>query len=109
MLDRQHLVFELTNNELYLVQFQHRCFGLRRGDPISYSTKTSRLCKLDSIRPLEYRGRGLEPGIPCYIPGFQKVTEEQVNYLKEALQAPRKKKTKRNRLTRAARRLDVPP
>lgn len=95
VLDSQHLVFEMTNREHYLVQFPRRCFGLRRGDPISYSSNSGRLCKLDAIRPLEYRGRGLEPGIPCYIPEFQKVTPEQIDYLTEALKAQREARRRR--------------
>lgn len=90
VLDAQHLLFEMRGGELYLVQFPRRCFGLRRGDPISYRTSSGRLCKLDDIRPLEYRGRGLEAGVPCYIPGFQQVTADQVEYLKEALKAQRR-------------------
>lgn len=46
---------------------------------------------MDSIRPLEYRGLGIERGVPCYINEFQKVTPEQVDFLKEALRAQRKR------------------
>ena len=89
VLDAQHLILEMRNNMYYLVQFPRRCSGLRRGDPISYQTQAGRLCKLDSIRPLEFRGRGLEPGVPCYIPEFQQVSLEQIDYLKEAMKAER--------------------
>ncbi len=91
VLDAQHLVFVMSNKERYLVQFPHRCIGLRRGNAISYETRSSRLCKMDSIRPLEYRGSAIERGIPCYIDEFQKVTPEQVDFLKEALRAQRKR------------------
>lgn len=92
VLDSQHLVFEMRGGEHFLVQFPRRCFGLRRGDPISYSTSSGQLCKLDDIRPLERRGRGLEPGIPCYIPNFQRVTEEQLDYLATALKERRNRR-----------------
>ncbi|MGI9327163.1 MAG: DUF6491 family protein [Pseudomonadales bacterium] len=91
VLDAQHLVFKMSNKERYLVQFPHRCIGLRRGSGISYETHSSRLCKMDSIRPLENRGLGIEPGIPCYIDEFQKVTPEQIEFLKEALRAQRRR------------------
>ncbi len=89
ILDSQHIVFEMRRGELFLVQFPRRCFGLRRGDPISYESTSARLCKLDDIRPLQFGHRGMEPGFPCFIPGFQRVSEDQVNFLKEALQARR--------------------
>ncbi|MFK7914346.1 MAG: DUF6491 family protein [Pseudomonadales bacterium] len=92
VLDPQHLVFEMRGGEHFLVQFPRRCFGLRRGDPISYRTTSGKLCRLDSIRPLEFRGRGLEPGIPCNIPNFQRVTEEQIDYLVTALKAQRQRR-----------------
>lgn len=91
ILDSQHIVFEMRRGDLFLVQFPRRCFGLRRGDPISYESTSARLCKLDDIRPLQFGHRGMEPGFPCFIPGFQRVSEDQVTYLKEALQAQRRK------------------
>lgn len=92
VLDAQHLVFEMRGGEHFLVQFPRRCFGLRRGDPISYRSNAGKLCSLDSIRPLEFRGRGLEPGMPCHIPKFQRVTEEQIDYLVAALKASRQRR-----------------
>ncbi len=92
VLDAQHLVFEMRRGELFLVQFPRRCFGLRRGDPISYRTSGARLCKLDNIRPLQLGGRGFEPGFPCYIPGFQRVTQEQLDFLAEELRDRRRRR-----------------
>lgn len=90
ILDAQHIVFEMRRGELFLVQFPRRCFGLRRGDPITYRSTSARLCKLDDIRPLQFGHRGMEPGFPCFIPGFQRVSEDQVGYLKEAISARRR-------------------
>ncbi|MEM1435167.1 MAG: DUF6491 family protein [Pseudomonadota bacterium] len=85
ILDQQHIVFRVSRREQYLVRFPRRCIGLRRGDPITMSATAGRLCRLDTIRPLQRTGFGFNPGAQCLIPGFQRVTPEQVDYLVEAL------------------------
>lgn len=88
ILDQQHLVFELTGNRLYLVQFQYTCPGLRRGASIIYESRNNRLCRLDQIRAFE-PGPAI-PNPPCSVPGFMPVEEGQVALLKESLKSKRK-------------------
>lgn len=89
VLDDRHVVFELSSNRYYLVQFQHQCHQLRRNVTIAYEPRGSQLCRLDSLHAVN----GMRPGTlgpPCSIPGFHPVTAEQVALLKEALKAERK-------------------
>ncbi|HAL42737.1 MAG TPA: hypothetical protein DCP57_09860 [Gammaproteobacteria bacterium] len=90
VLDEQHVLFEVSRNRYYLVQFNNRCLGLRKNSPIRYFTQSNRLCKLDSIQSLQDLGFGrYEPGAKCFIPGFQEVTKDQVALLKENLKTAR--------------------
>ena len=86
VLDDRHVTFRVRRNEYYLVQFEHRCPGLRRNRPVMYESNSSRLCVHDGIRALYERGfGGYDPGMRCSIPGFQSVTREQVDGLKAVL------------------------
>lgn len=86
VLDNRHVAFRVGRDKYYLVQFKRRCSGLRRGRPVMYETRSSRVCVHDPIRPLYEMSFGrLEPGVPCYIPGFQSVTREQLDGLKALL------------------------
>ena len=86
VLDNRHVAFRVGRDKYFLVQFKRRCPGLRRGQAVMYETRSSRVCTHDPIRPLFEASFGrLEPGIPCYIPGFQSVTREQLDGLKAVL------------------------
>lgn len=88
ILDQQHVVFELSRKELYLVQFPYVCHGLRRNSSLIYETRSGRLCRLDQVRPFE-PGEGI-PNPPCTLPGFMPVQKEQVVQLKDSLKAKRR-------------------
>jgi hypothetical protein len=86
VLDNRHVVFRLSGQKLYLVQFQRTCHQLRRHSSISYEPRGNQLCRLDDIRAVnDFRPGGVGP--PCSIPGFYEVSAEQVALLKEALKA----------------------
>ncbi len=90
VLDDQHIVFELTSNRYYLVQFKHRCFRLRPRSTVIYETRSSQLCRLDAIRAADSSlASSADIGPPCTIPGFIPVEPEQVALLKESLKAQR--------------------
>ena len=58
VLDEHHVVFNMRRGKRYLVQFKHRCFGLKPNQPISYEVNSSQVCKFDSIQGLEnFAGR----------------------------------------------------
>lgn len=86
VLDDQHVAIRVNRREYYLVQFERRCPGLRHGDTVIYETRGGWLCSADGIRTVYGFGpRQLDPGVECFIPGFQTVTEEQVKSLKAIL------------------------
>ncbi len=93
VLDQRHIAFKLNRKQLYLIQFEHRCPGIRRNNPVAYETVSgSSLCALDAIRGIQQYGFGdRRLGPPCSIPGFEPITEEQLRALKEALRHQRKK------------------
>ncbi len=93
VIDENHVSFRVGRNDYYLVQFEHRCPGLRRGKPVMYEPTAGRLCKLDGIRTLYETGLGgYRPGMRCAIPEFRSVTKEQLVLLKDALKAEKRKK-----------------
>jgi hypothetical protein len=86
VLGERHVAFRVSRDKYYLVQFKQRCPGLRRGRPVMYETRGSSICTHDPIRALHQQSFGnLEPGVPCYIPGFESVTREQLDGLKALL------------------------
>ena len=88
VLDDRHVAFKTGRNQYYLVQFERRCHGMRRGRPPMIESRSSQLCVHDTIRPLYENGLGgFQPGVPCYIPGFQSVTKEQIDGLKALFKA----------------------
>ncbi len=91
VLDNKHVAFRTGTDEYYLVQFQHRCPGLSKSNPVLYETRTNRLCVLDTIRGSYGVFGDIEPGPPCSIPSFQGITRESLLALKDALKAERKK------------------
>ena len=91
VIDERHVIFRLDRKQHYLVQFKRRCPGLRRNDPIIYESLNSMsVCRHDTIRALTPFGfGGGREGPPCFIPGFQQITEEQLAALREALKQQR--------------------
>ena len=87
VVDDRHVTFKVGREQLYLVQFKHRCPGLRRNDPVVYeSLNGMSVCRHDIIRGLLPFGFGDNRlGPPCHIPGFQQITPEQLIALREAL------------------------
>ena len=92
VVDERHVTFKVGREQLYLVQFKHRCPGLRRNDPVVYESPNGMsLCKHDTIRGLLPFGFGdNRVGPPCHIPGFQQITPEQLLALQEALKQRRR-------------------
>ena len=86
-LDDRHVTFRVGRNDLYLVQFKHRCPSLRRNDPVAYESLNGiSLCRQDFIRGFTRFGMGEgRLGPPCSIPGFQQISEEQLAMLRAAL------------------------
>ena len=102
VLDDHHVVFNMRRNKRYLVQFKHRCFGLKPNKPISYEVNSSQVCKSDSIQSLETFAGRLQPGQRCRIPGFQSISEEQVTVLKETLKNNRQRALEERKARREA-------
>ena len=90
ILNERFVVFHLRGDEKYLVQFQHRCPGLRRNGTMRLETRSFRICSMDTIQGFYEMGIGRGSwGPSCMIPGFEPVTREQVAIIKEELRRPR--------------------
>ncbi|MDE0349796.1 MAG: DUF6491 family protein [Gammaproteobacteria bacterium] len=90
ILNERFVVFHLRGDEKYLVQFRHRCPGLRRNGTMRLETRSFRLCSMDTIQGFYEMGIGRGTwGPSCMIPGFEPVTREQVAIIKEELRRPR--------------------
>ena len=90
ILNERFVVFHLRGDEKYLVQFRHRCPGLRRHGTMRLETRSFRVCSMDTIQGLFEMGVGRGTWGPnCMIPSFEPVTEEQVAIIKEELRRPR--------------------
>ena len=88
VLNKRLMVFTMRGREKakYLVQFGKTCFGLHKESFISVESMGSmRLCTGDNVRTSswEFGRRALGPA--CIIPSFQKVSDYQVELLKEAI------------------------
>lgn len=92
VLDEKHVSIQVGRDEYYLIQFRHRCPGLRRGGAVMFESRSNSLCAHDSLRAMDDWGTQIRPGSPCPIPGFQSITKEELLYLKDALKAERRKK-----------------
>ena len=102
VLDEHHVVFNMRRNKRYLVQFKHRCFGLKPNQPVSYEVNSSQVCKFDSIQGLEDFAGRLQAGQRCRISGFQSISEEQVTVLKETLKNDRQRAREERKARREA-------
>lgn len=79
-LTEYHVLVTLKDRSKFLVQF-NRCPGLRERATLSYNSNGSRLCALDGIRPITGLGASQSVGPSCQIPGFEPVSDEQVEYV----------------------------
>jgi len=75
--------------ECYVVQFQHRRPSLRRNDPVAHETLNGiSVCGHDTKRGLlRYGISDSRLGPPCAIPGFQQLSQEQLDALELAPRA----------------------
>ena len=90
VIDKKHLIIEMKAKEYFMVQFKNNCPDLRRNGPVMYDRRGARLCRHDTIRGIRDSGmNGFEPGLPCFIPGFQSVSKEQVVLLRESMKKAR--------------------
>ena len=90
VIDKKHIIVEMKSDDYFLIQFKNKCPDLRKGNPIMYDRRSARLCRLDVIRGVRDSGlNGFEPGVSCFIPGFQSVSKEQVVLIKESMKKAR--------------------
>ena len=108
VLDDRHVVFQLSGQQYYLVQFKHTCHRLRRGSSIAYESRGSQLCRLDNIHAIDDLRYG-GTGPPCSIPGFYEVTKEQVALLKETLKAAKQAEIDAYKAEKAKRKTTAEP
>lgn len=88
VLSDRFIVFHMRGGEKYVVQFEHRCPGLRRNGPTRLERRSSQICANDTIQGLHDMGfDGGSWGPRCMLPKFEPVTEEQITFIEEALKA----------------------
>ena len=88
VLSERLIAFHLRGGEKYVVQFKHRCRGLRRNGLTRVERRSMHICADDTIQGLY----GMGPadgwwGPRCRLPKFEPVTEAQIAFLKEALKS----------------------
>lgn len=88
VLSDRFIVFHMRRGEKYVVQFEHRCPGLRRNGPTRLERRSLQICANDTIQGLHDMGfDGGSWGPRCMLPKFEPVTEEQITFIEEALKA----------------------
>lgn len=92
VLDDRHIVFHMSRDRYYLVQFPHRCPTLDKNSGLMYDVQGSRLCQLNRIRAVNGSGMSRSIGPVCMVPGFEEVSIEQVALIRESLEELRRKK-----------------
>lgn len=85
VLNERFIVFHMRAGKKYLVQFRNRCPGLRRRGVIELESRSFQVCAMDSVRGRYGVGIGGMWGPRCLIPGFEPVTEAQIEFIEEAL------------------------
>ena len=104
VLDDKHVAIKMSRGEYYLIQFEHRCTGLRRNEPVVFEPRGgNRFCVHDALRPT-YQGAygGIIPSTRCGVPGFQSITKEQLVVLKNTLKMERRKPRKSDQVPPSA-------
>ena len=79
-LTEHHVVLTMKDASKYLVQFKG-CPGLRENVTLRYSSNGSRLCAHDGLQPITGLGAARTFGPSCQIPGFEPVSDEQIEFV----------------------------
>jgi hypothetical protein len=89
VLDEQHLLFRMKNNDLFLNTLTYACPGLAGHRPFMYRTSVSELCDLDIITVLDDMGFGLQPGASCGLGLFKPIKQQELDDLKARIKERR--------------------
>ena len=84
VLDKQQIVFELSNKHYYINELPHPCPSLRRDSTILYRTSIDLLCDVDVITVLNSFGGGWQPGASCGLGKFEPVSAAELKELRAA-------------------------
>ena len=92
VLSNRIVVFHVRGDKKYVVQFKHRCPGLRRNGLTRQERRSIHLCAQDTIQGLyDISMSGAESWGPrCFLPYFEPITAEQVTFIQEALKSRRR-------------------
>ena len=90
VIDQKHIIVEMKAENYFLIQFKNNCQDLRKNMPVWYERRNARLCRFDIIKGVRDMGfYGYEPGMSCFIPGFQSVSKEQVVLIRDSIKKAR--------------------
>jgi hypothetical protein len=80
-IDDQNIIFRMRGDDVYRNTLPSKCPGLARENRIAYETRSSRLCKVDTITVLEDFGVGFRPGFTCRLGPFVPLSAAEVEDL----------------------------
>jgi hypothetical protein len=93
VLSNQHIVFETSRTERWLVQMPIPCPGLRAGSALAFERKGPDVCAMDIVRVIVNTGMGAgQRGAACQLAPFERVSQDQVDALRQAIAAERRGK-----------------
>jgi len=73
ILNDRVVLFHTTGKKIYQNTLRRKCMGLRPSSIISYTRRSSRLCRLDQFTVVQDVGSSLIPGATCSFDYFQQV------------------------------------
>jgi hypothetical protein len=85
ILDKRHLLFVGTRDDLWLNQLRVDCIGLRKDSMLVFEVREQSLCDMDSFRSAPRNG-GMtgEFGAHCTLGHFEPITPAQADFLRDA-------------------------
>lgn len=93
ILDKQHIVFDMSGGKHYLNTLPYSCSGLHRSSAIMYRTSLNKLCDLDIITVLDDVGPGFRPLNSCGLGRFEAISDDEFRDLKTKIKTKRKPQT----------------
>jgi len=86
ILDRRHLLFVGSRDDLWLNQLRVDCIGLQRDSVLVFEMRQGSLCDLDNFRGVARNAPGGEFGnAHCTLGHFERITPQQAGQLRIAL------------------------
>lgn len=90
VLNRRNLILEMRDKTKYLITTRSKCHGMSRHATMSTHQRSSvGFCKGDTMRWGYTEFGSMTWSAPCWIDGFEPITDYQITRLKEAIKSGR--------------------